>query len=228
MIHLYTGFDEREEVGAHTFNSSVIHNTSEPVAITPLHLPMLRKFYGAGQRDGSNAFIYSRFLVPFMQGYRGFALFVDGADMVCRGDLAELWALCNPWKAVQVVQHDYLTRHPKKYVGTSMEAGNQDYPRKNWSSVMLINCAHYNWRRITPEAIERMSGADLHRFSFIEPRFLGELPVAWNWLADEFGENPDAKLLHWTAGIPAFDHYNAAPHAVDWFKAYEKVNHACS
>lgn len=226
MIHLYTGFDEREEIGSHTFNSSVIHNASEPVSINHLHLPMLRKFYQGGHRDGTNAFIYSRFLIPFMENYGGFAIFMDGADMVCKGDIAELWAMRDPFKAVQVVKHDYKTKHPRKYVGTSMEAPNADYPCKNWSSVMIINCAHYHWRRITPTTLEQMSGSDLHRFSFIDPRFVGELPVEWNWLADEYGENPNAKLLHWTAGIPAWQSYKMSPHAVDWFKAYEKVNNA--
>jgi hypothetical protein len=226
VINLYTGFDPREEIGSHTFNSSVIHNASEPVAITALHLPGLQKVYGKGQGDGTNNFTYTRFLIPYLMGYKGWALFVDGADMVCRGDIAELWALRDPWKAVQVVQHDYKTKHPRKYVGTAMESDNQDYPRKNWSSVMLMNCAHYDWRRLTPTNVERMAGSDLHRFSFIEPRFIGALPIEWNWLADEYGENPDAKLLHWTAGIPAFGNYADAPHAQDWYWARTKVTHA--
>jgi hypothetical protein len=228
MVNLYVGFDPREEIGSHTFASSVIHNASEPVAITALHLPALQRVYGAGQRDGTNNFIYTRFLIPYLQGYKGWALFVDGADMVCRGDIAELWAMRDPWKAVQVVQHDYKTKHPRKYVGTQMEAENHDYPRKNWSSVMLMNCAHYDWRRLTPSNVEKMAGSDLHRFSFIEPRFIGDLPKEWNWLADEDGENPEAKLLHWTAGIPAWPNYQNAPMADEWRAAHERVNHATS
>jgi hypothetical protein len=228
MVKLYVGFDPREEIGTHTFASSVIHNASEPVAITNLHLPSLGKVYGAGQRDGTNNFIYTRFLIPYLQGWKGWALFVDGADMVCRGDIAELWAMRDPWKAVQIVQHDYKTKHPRKYVGTPMEADNQDYPRKQWSSVMLMNCAHYDWRRLTPTNVERMAGSDLHRFSFIEPRFIGELPMEWNWLPQEMGPNEDAKLLHWTAGIPAFPHYKDSPMASEWFAAHARVNHAIS
>lgn len=225
MIHLFSGFDTREAVGYHTFSASVIDKASHPVGIFPLHLSML-PFYKGGERDGTNAFIYSRFLIPYMMGYKGFAIFVDGADMIVRGDIAELDALCDPWKAVQVVKHDYKTKHPRKYVGTGMEADNRDYERKNWSSVMIINCGHYNWARITPETIDKMSGADLHRFAFIDERFIGELPKEWNWLCDEYGPNPDAKLLHWTAGIPGFPHYKDAPHADEWFAANAKVNHA--
>lgn len=227
MIQVYAGFDDREAVGYHTFCASVIEHCAEPVSIAPLNLKALGKVYQAGQRDGSNAFIYSRFLIPYLQGFSGWALFVDGTDMIVKDDIAKLWAMRDVFKAVQVVKHDYKTRHPRKYIGTSMESPNDDYPCKNWSSVMLINCAHFAWRSLTPSVVESAPGAYLHRLQFVEDRFIGELPKEWNWLADEYGQNDEAKLLHWTAGIPAWAHYKDAPHAVDWFKAYEKVNHAC-
>lgn len=227
MIPVYYGFDPREEVGAHTFVSSLVHRASAPVALMPLHLPLFRSFYAAGQRDGTNSFIYTRFLIPFLQGFHGWAIFCDGADMVIRADIAELWALRDRKKAVLVAQHDYRTKHPRKYVGTSMEAANEDYPRKNWSSVMLINCEHPDWAMMTPEMVQAMTGSELHRFSFIDPEQLGALSLAWNWLADEYGPNEDAKLLHWTAGIPAWAHYKDAPHADDWRAANAKVNSAC-
>ena len=226
MINLYAGFDEREEVGFHTFCSSVIHHATEPVSISPLHLKCLSKLYDGGHRDGTNAFIYSRFLIPYIQGFNGTAIFMDGADMILKGDIAELWALRNPFVAVQVVKHEYKTKHLRKYVGTQMEADNRDYPCKNWSSVMIINCAHYAWRNMTPEVVKTMSGADLHRFLFIPERYIGDLPKEWNWLADEYGDNPDAKVCHWTAGIPAWPHYHDAPHADDWAAAALKVTHA--
>lgn len=224
MIPIYTGFDEREEAGSHVFHSSVIHRASEPVSFAPLHLPMLKGVYGQGQRDGSNAFIYTRFLIPFLNDYKGFGLFVDGADMLCRGDIAELWKLQDPFKAVQVVKHDYKTKAPRKYIGTKMEADNTDYPRKNWSSVMLINCGHHAWRHISPEVVEKMTGPDLHRFRFIDERYIGELPIEWNWL-DEYGPNESAKLIHYTTGTPAFKHYQNAPHAEEFREQLAKVNH---
>lgn len=226
MIQIFAGYDPREAIGYHTFCASVIEHCTEPVTITPLHMDTLQKVYSGGHRDGTNAFIYSRFLIPYLLGYRGFAIFVDGADMVVREDIAELWKLRDPFKAVQVVKHNYKTKHKRKYVGTKMEADNSDYPCKNWSSVMIINCGHYAWRNITPETVERMQGAYLHRFEFIEPRYIGELPMVWNWLADEYGENAYAKLLHWTAGIPAWPAYKDAPMADEWRKYHELVNKA--
>lgn len=228
VIRVFAGFDQREAIGYHAFCQSVIERASEPVSITPLHLANLQKVYQGGARDGTNAFIYSRFLIPYLCDFEGFAIFMDGADMICKADIAELWAQRDVFSAVQVVKHDYKTRNPTKYVGTQMEAKNEDYPRKNWSSVMIINCSHYAWRSITPEAVATMPGFHLHRFGFIEERAIGSLPGEWNWLADEYGPNINAKLLHWTAGIPAWPHYKDAPNASDWFHAHSRANEASS
>jgi hypothetical protein len=146
--------------------------------------------------------------------------------MLCRADISELWALRDHYKAVQVVKHDYKTKHPRKYVGTAMESENRDYPAKNWSSVMLINCSHFDWRQMTPEKVEKMDGAALHAFEWVrDPELVGELPVEWNWLADEYGKNPDAKLCHWTCGTPGFQHYRNAPHAEEFRDQLRLVNH---
>ena len=226
-IQLFCGFDEREEVGYHAFCSSVIEHASVPVSITPLSLKSVERVYGAGHRDGTNGFIYLRFLVPYLMGYQGWAIFADGADMVMQADIAELAALYDPFKAVQVVKHSYTTKHPRKYVGTAMEADNGNWPRKNWTSLMLINCGHYAWRDLTPEKVATLPGSYLHRLSFItDETRIGELPAEWNWLADEYGANGDAKLLHWTCGIPAFEHHKSAPMSYVWFKANARANHA--
>ena len=226
MIQIYAGFDEREEIGYHTFASSVIHRSSHPVSITPLHLRHFAPFYAAGQRDGSNAFIYTRFLIPFLQQFQGWALFADAADMICLADIAELWALRDYYKAVQVVGHDYKTRHPVKYRGTEMESRNDDYPKKNWSSLMLINCSHFAWRQMTPEVVTKMSGAELHQFAFIPDDRIGFLPKEWNWLPQEYGENPQAKIVHYTVGIPGFPAYAQTEMADEWAREACRVTHA--
>lgn len=228
MIQVFAGYDLRESVGYHAFCQSVIDTCSMPVSIAPLSLNQLQDYYTAGQRDGTNEFIYSRFLIPFLMGYKGWALFVDGADMIVKGDLAELWAMRDGNKAVQVVKHDYKTKNPKKYVGTAMEARNADYGRKNWSSVMLINCAHPAWGKVSPSFVAEQPGSVLHRFAFMDDVLVGELPIEWNWLSQEYGINPDAKLVHYTVGIPAFKHYEATEHADWWRKAHERAVYAAS
>lgn len=228
MIPVYVGFDPREEAGTHVFNSSLLEHATCPVTIIPLHLKLFQSFYPRDQRDGTNNFIYTRFLIPYLQDYKGFALFVDGADMLMKADVAELWAKRDLYKAVQVVKHQYHTKHPRKYVGTQMEASNSDYPRKNWSSVMLINCNHFAWRDMTPEKVMEMTGPELHRFSWMRDELIGSLPAEWNWIADEYGKNPEAKLIHWTAGTPAFTHYKESPHADDFFRQVNIANYVAN
>lgn len=213
MIRLFLGFDQREAAGFHTFVQSVIETASVPVAITPL------AYYGK-QADGTNAFTYSRFLVPEMCGFAGHAIFADGADMLCAADLAELWDLRDS-HAVRVVKHDYKTKYPRKYLGTEMESANEDYPRKNWSSLILWNCGaieHFDAR----EKLRSENGAFLHRFSWLKDERIGELPIEWNWLADEYGANSKAKLLHFTAGIPAIKAHMRAPHAALWHQHWNR------
>lgn len=212
MIRVFIGFDPREAVAYHVCANSIIRHSSQPVAFTALALKNLAD-YTETHADGSNQFIYSRFLVPHLMNYQGWAMFMDG-DMLVRDDIVKLWSLRDESKAVMVVKHDYKTKANKKYLGSK----NQDYPRKNWSSVVLWNCGHPDNRVMTPEFIENATGAQLHRFTWLADELIGELPKVWNWLPDELGENPDAKLLHWTLGTPSFHEYADAPMAGEWHR----------
>ncbi len=212
MIRVFIGYDPREAVVHHVCVNSIVRHASRPVSITPLALGNLAD-YAEKHTDGSNQFIYSRFLVPHLMEYSGWALFIDG-DMLLRADIRELWELRDATKAVLCVHHDYRTRAASKYLGSK----NEDYPRKNWSSVVLWNCGHPANRALTPGFVEKASGAQLHRFTWLPDDLIGELPKEWNWLPDEFGANPEAKLLHWTLGAPCFHEYAETPMADEWHR----------
>ncbi len=215
MIPIYVGFDTRERAAYHVFSQSVIENSSEPVSLKPLALHQLREKYVETHKDGSNAFIYSRFLVPFMEDYSGWAIFADG-DMVCLGDIADLWRMRDETKAVMVAKHSYSTKHKRKYIGTSMETHNADYPRKNWSSMMVFNNALC--RDLTADYVSSASGLELHRFAWTSDARIGALPLEWNWLVGEYDYNPAAKIVHYTLGGPYFDDYRDCDYAAEWFK----------
>lgn len=212
MIRLFCGHDSREAIGFHVFVASVIERASVPVAIHVLG--------SEGLPQGSNAFTYSRFLVPSLCGFKGRAIFADASDMLMLGDVAELDALFDESKAVQVVQHPtYTTRHPIKYRGTDMQCPNLSYARKNWASLMLINCKHPGWE----EPAHRQPSVGLLGFDFLPDDAIGALPSEWNRLVDE-GQPPEsAKIMHWTAGIPAFPLYANAPGADAWREQRDKM-----
>ena len=213
-IPIFIGYDPREAVAYHTCANSIIRQASQSVAIIPLALNLFSD-YQETHTDGSNQFIYSRFLVPHLMGYTGHAIFIDG-DMIVRGDIVELWEQRNSYFDVQVVKHDYQTKMTEKYLG----AKNENYPRKNWSSVILWNCGSYPNRRLTPEFIQKSTGAQLHRFTWIDDERIGELPPEWNWLPDEYGPNLNAKLLHYTLGTPCFHEFATTPQGDEWHREH--------
>jgi lipopolysaccharide biosynthesis glycosyltransferase len=219
MIRIFVGFDQREAVAYHTFCQSVLEKSSQVVSFTPLVLDSLPG-YRETHDDGSNTFIYSRFLTPFLCDFDGWALFADG-DMVCRSDISELWALRDADKAVQVVQHDYRTKTELKYLGNR----NQNYPRKNWSSLVLWNCSHPKHRVLTPQFLMGQTGAYLHRFSWLADEDIGALPREWNWLTTEYPDNDNAKLLHYTLGTPCFKDYQTAEMAEVWHEQHARTQH---
>ena len=205
IIPIFVGYDPREAAAYHVFCQSVLETSSRPVAFIPLHKPLLENF--DGQRNGTNAFVFSRYLVPMLCNYKGWAIFCDG-DMVLRNDIWELWDYQQVYidKAACVVRHDYQTRHPKKYIGSRLEADNVDYPRKNWSSVVLWNCAHFANRWLNRRSVAGAVPADLHRFSWLQDDQIGELPHDWNHLVGEDPPGP-AHLYHYTTGVPGLAHY---------------------
>lgn len=211
-IPIFVGYDPREAVAYHVCVNSIIRHSSQPVAIVPVALNLFED-YTETHTDGSNQFIYSRFLVPHLCDFEGHAIFIDG-DMIVRDDIVKLWNLREYNKDVQVVKHDYKTRMPVKYLGSK----NEDYPRKNWSSVILWNCASFPNRKLTPEFVQKSSGSFLHRFSWVDEDRIGTLPPEWNWLPDEYGANLNAKLLHYTLGTPCFHEFADTPQADEWHR----------
>lgn len=211
-IPIYVGFDQREAVVFHTFNQSVIENATVPVSITPLAEHLL---HFDGQQDGTNAFIFSRYLVPYLQDYKGWAIFADG-DMHVNADIKELYDLRDESKAVMVVKHDYKTKSKRKYIGSPIENDNVDYDRKNWSSVILFNCGHPSNRILTREYVAEAGASVIHRFGWLNDDEIGELPMEWNLLCGEYEWDEDAKLVHQTLGTPAFEHYMRCDSARQW------------
>ena len=217
LVKIIIGFDQREAVAYHAFCQSIIEHASLPVNFIPLAINTL-KDYKETHKDKSNDFIYSRFLTPYLNQYQGWAIFADG-DMICQADIKELWDLRDESKALLVVKHSYKTKAHQKYLGNI----NENYPRKNWSSVILWNCKHPKHRILTPEFISNQTGKYLHRFSWLDDSEIGELPKEWNWLAIEYPENKKAKLIHFTLGTPCFKEYEKTDMSDIWYETFERA-----
>jgi hypothetical protein len=214
MYRVFIGVDDCEMLAYHVLCDSIQRHASEPIAITPIRLSNLRAHYFR-EHDSrqSNEFSFSRFLVPFLCNFEGYALFMD-CDMLLRTDICKLFKLISkePQRfSVMCAQHDYTPKNTTKYLGNVQHS----YPRKNWSSLMLFN--NEDCRNLTPKAIATESAAWLHRMHWAER--VAALPLEWNWLVGEYGYNPDAKILHWTIGGPWFRQFEDCDYSAEWYDA---------
>ncbi len=208
MLRIFIGWDSRFPEPADVLAYSLVKHSSIPLQIHYLKLDELKL---SRQHDplASTEFTYSRFLVPHLCNFRGTALFLDN-DMLCLGDVSEIAALDMQAYALRVVQHDYQPTNAIKMYGCPQTS----YPRKNWSSMMLMNCSKLRiWSKQT---VETQTGAYLHRFQDIPDEQICELPKTWNTLDWMDGTT---KLVHYTNGGPWFEQYRDHPHADVWFQA---------
>jgi lipopolysaccharide biosynthesis glycosyltransferase len=224
VIKVFIGFDPVESVAWHTMAHSILDKCSRPVALIPVNIKNLGSIYKRlKDPKQSNEFSFTRFLVPYLCAYEGYAIFFD-CDMMLRNDLSSIFDVIDnqPDRAVYVVKHDYEPRDDVKYLNTVQ----YKYPRKNWSSVVLWNCGHSANQKVTPEFVNTASAMDLHRFNWLQDSEIGELDVRWNWLVGEYDQPPqDVKNVHWTVGGPYFDEYKNADFAGEWFAEHQKMNY---
>lgn len=224
LLRIFVGFDQVESVAWHTMVHSILSRSSRPVAIIPVNLGNLKEIFWR-ERDPkqSNEFSFSRFLVPYLCNYQGYAVFFD-CDMMLRTDIWNILdaVKSDPGKAVYVVKHDYEPKDDVKYLNTVQ----YKYPRKNWSSVVLWDCSHPANKRVTSEFVNTASPMELHRFGWLDDNEIGELDVRWNWLVGEYDQPPsDVKNVHWTIGGPYFEEYKGSDFSDEWFAEYALMKH---
>ena len=219
MINIFIGYDSKVRVAYNVLSHSIIQNSTKPVAITPIALNNLKDdFVRERNALSSTEFSFSRFMIPHLMNYQGWALFMD-CDMLMFEDVSELWRMRDDSKAIQVCKHDYVPKEKTKFLGQTQTA----YPKKNWSSFMLMNCKKCS--SLTPDYVNRASGLELHQFKWLEGEHLiGDLPLEWNWLVGEYEHKDDVKNVHYTKGGPWFEEYARCDYSQDWFKNLEECN----
>ena len=140
-------------------------------------------------RRGLTEFTYSRFLVPCLSGFQGISVFMD-SDMLCRSDIS-------------VLVDDALEKdHPVFVV--------KNKKRFEWPSLMVFK--NYQCQKLTPEFVEDTN----HKlFDFAWASSVGELSPEWNHLVG-YDEPQDAKVIHFTQGIPCWPETEHCEYAQDW------------
>lgn len=223
---IYVGFDPRETDAFAVAKHSILRRINLPIPVKGVVLTDLREgqLYTrpTSRRDGqlwddisdapmATEFACSRFLVPTL-AKSGWALFMD-CDMLVRRDIAKLFDLADPGKAVMVVKHHHEPPEGVKKMDGQVQTR---YARKNWSSVMLFNCDHHANRALTVDLVNSVPGRDLHRFCWLEDHLIGELPPEWNYLVGHTKGVGDPAIVHFTDGIPSMDGYEDCEFADEW------------
>ncbi len=224
LIPIFIGYDYRERAATNVLIDSLYQNSKYPLSIIPLVTNQLRKvgiYYRSRDPRQSTDFSFTRFLVPYLMGFKGWAIFMD-CDMLCRSDIGDLWNLRDDKYSLMCVKHNHIPSEEKKFQGELQTA----YPRKNWSSMILFNSEKCD--ALSINYVNTASGLDLHRFNWLKnDREIGEIPSKWNHLVDVQSEreSSNAKMLHWTLGGPWFNEQreSGGELAKEWFDMRKKT-----
>ena len=234
MLHLYVGFDSKEQDAYDVCRESVLRHASIPVEVHPIILNQLisagyydREWVESGHQrvdviDGlpfSTDFSFSRFLVPFIhQGDSSWAVFCD-SDFFFRADIRELEELFDPVYAIQVVKHNYTPGEALKMSGLKQGT----YEKKNWSSLVIWNTAHPSNENLTIEDVNKRPGRWLHQFSWLDESEIGGLPEEWNWLEGWSDIRMSPKVVHFTRGVPTHEGMTRIPYSGEWWELYNGI-----
>ena len=222
-LTIYIGFDEKESAAFFTLAHSIMRHASRPVKICPLNLKNLEGVYLREYDERqSNSFSFSRFLVPYLNSFSGTAIFMD-CDMLVTSDIYKVLNEVDlSQRGVAVVKHDYKSKVLTKYLGNQQ----YNYPRKNWSSFIVWNCAYKRNRLLTPEYIRDADAATLHRFLWLDDNEIAELDSKWNFLVGEYELTEiTPAIIHWTLGGPYFDEYGDTDYHELWSAEYDRMTH---
>lgn len=193
-MRIFIGIDPRQPIAYNVAHNSIIRRISVPVSITPILLRTLPI-----SRIGLTEFTYSRYMIPWMCGYQGHAVFMD-ADMMVRADVAEL--------------KQFYSDHPVSVVKNDL--------RYEWPSLMIFN--NEKCKALTPEYVQTHPAPQA--FGWAET--IGELPKDWNHLVNYDPPNPNAKLVHFTQGIPCFEETKDHEYADEWHEELGILNSTVS
>lgn len=214
---IYVGYDTREDIAWQVARHSLLRHSHGEVSVYPIRQSVVREL-GLYTRPidatATTEFSLTRFLTPYLAAQtEGWVVFCD-CDFLYTTDVRGVLDGLDPEKAVYVVQHEYDPSQMVKMDGKKQTV----YPRKNWSSFMVFNCAHPDVQALTPQVVNSASPAYLHRFDWIaDQNHVGALDLDWNFLEGEYPK-PDKtpRVVHYTNGGPWFDEWQNVDYADLW------------
>ena len=217
-LNIYIGYDSKEDIAYRVCKHSILNRSGTNVKIRSLKLYELiaNKLYNRTIDPlASTEFTYSRFLVPTLNNFKGWAVFCD-CDFLFFDDVEKILNNIDESKAVYCVQHDYTPKEKHKMDGQKQTI----YPRKNWSSLILFNCSHSSNKRLSVDLVNSETGSFLHQFKWLKDSEIGSLDERWNWLEGWTSKHNNKKpfAVHYTRGGPWFEEWQDVEFANEWIE----------
>ena len=218
----YIGYDSKEDIAYRVCKQSLLNNSTKKLNIKSLKLYELiaKKFYTRSVDPlASTEFTYSRFLIPALMNYKGWAVFCD-CDFIFFEDIHLLLDSLDSNKAIYCVKHDYTPTEKHKMDGQQQTI----YPRKNWSSFIIYNCEHDSNKKLTLDLVNSETGSFLHQFKWLKDDEIGSIDERWNWLEGWTSKHNKLKpyAVHFTRGGPWFDEWQDVEFAKEWITERDK------
>lgn len=197
MLKVFLGFDSRQPLSFNVLQHSIVSRSSVPVSIIPLNIRSMPI-----TRVGLTEFTWSRFLVPYLCGFKGSAVFMD-SDMLCLSDIEKMsaWVKAGGDYAVAV------RKSPQRF---------------EWASVMRFNCEHPANKILTPEFIEKAPA--LHGLQWLDEGLVAELSQNWNHLVGYDKPCSGMSLIHFTQGLPIYPETEGSEYAAEWRAEHKAMN----
>lgn len=216
---IYVGYDTREDIAWQVARHSLQRHSDDEVLVYPIRQSVVRElglYTRPVDATATTEFSLTRFLTPYLAAQtEGWVVFCD-CDFLYTTDVRGVLDGLDPAKAVYVVQHEYDPAQSIKMDGKKQTI----YPRKNWSSFMVFNCAHPDVQALTPQVVNSAAPAFLHRFDWVADQAqIGALALDWNFLEGEYPKPAETpRVIHFTNGGPWFDEWQNVDYADLWLE----------
>lgn len=221
-FNIYIGYDRREHIAAEVCKFSIERRMTSHTRVQYLTLDNALDFKRPRETTQSTDFTYTRFMIPYMESYGGYSLFVD-CDFLFLDDVRELARFIDPKKAVSVVKHPcYYPNSEIKMDGVRQH----QMVRKNWASMIMFNNGHKSNKALSPNYVNTVQpGRNLHQFMWLRNEEIGSISLDWNTL-DGYYELDNPRAIHYTDGGPWFDNYKNTYYSKFWVNEHNEYTNS--
>ena len=220
-VKIHIGLDEPHQIAYDVCKHSILKfNSRHNLKIFPINYNLVRNYQRKKDLNESTQFSFARFWVPWEDNFKGVSIFLD-SDFIFLESIDNLIDLYDDRYAIMCCKHDYIPTNKIKMDGKKQT----NYPRKNWSSLIIFNNNHSSHKHLTPLTCNSCSGEYLHRFKWLKDGEIGSLPLEWNWLVDWYSETDSfkPKALHYTEGGPWLENYKNCSYNIEWNKLKDEI-----